>query len=133
MVRERCGLHILTWKCASHHKGMQLFISHLTTWLRTRRFSKPTFRPSGASNHWENTVFRDFPALFAHLHILSPHSAFPSVHIVGSLTPKLTSMKETVYFPNQHRAWCFADLLKGKIGKPSSNISSGICWQQIYP
>ena len=25
------------------------------------------------------------------------------------------------------------DLLKGKIGKPSSKISSGICWQQIYP
>ena len=54
-------LHILTWKCASRHNGVQLFISHLTTWLRTRRFSKPTFRPSGATNHWKNTVFRDFP------------------------------------------------------------------------
>ena len=30
-------------------------------WLRTRRFSEPTFRPSGATNHWKNTVFRDFP------------------------------------------------------------------------
>ena len=29
--------------------------------LRTRRFSEPTFRPSGATNHWKNTVFRDFP------------------------------------------------------------------------
>ena len=54
-------LHILTWKCASRHNGVQLFISHLTTWLRTRRFSKPTFRPSGATNHWKDTVFRDFP------------------------------------------------------------------------
>ena len=27
----------------------------------TRRFSEPTFRPSGAPNHWKNTVFRDFP------------------------------------------------------------------------
>ena len=26
-----------------------------------RRFSEPTFRPSGASNHWKNIVFRDFP------------------------------------------------------------------------
>ena len=26
-----------------------------------RRFSEPTFRPSGATNHWKNTVFRDFP------------------------------------------------------------------------
>ena len=23
--------------------------------------SEPTFRPSGATNHWKNTVFRDFP------------------------------------------------------------------------
>ena len=37
------------------------FISHLASWLRTRRFSEPTFRPSGATNHWKNTVFRDFP------------------------------------------------------------------------
>ena len=29
--------------------------------LRTRRFSEPTFRSSGASNHWKNTVFRDPP------------------------------------------------------------------------
>ena len=24
-------------------------------------FSEPTFRPSGATNQWKNTVFRDFP------------------------------------------------------------------------
>jgi len=36
---------------------MQFFISHLASWLRTRRFSEPTFRPSGAPNHWRNTVF----------------------------------------------------------------------------
>ena len=53
--------NILTSKCASRHNGVQLFISHLASWLRTRRFSEPTFRPSGAPNHWENTVFRDFP------------------------------------------------------------------------
>ena len=38
-----------------------LFMSHLASWLRTRRFSEPTFRPSGATNHWKNTVNRDFP------------------------------------------------------------------------
>ena len=53
--------NILTSKCASRHNGVQLFISHLASWLRTRRFSEPTFRPSGAPNRWENTVFRDFP------------------------------------------------------------------------
>ena len=61
MVRAWCVLYILTWKCASRHNGVQFFISHLASWLRTRRFREPTFRPSGASNHWKNTVFRDFP------------------------------------------------------------------------
>ena len=61
VVREWCVLYILTWKCASRHNGVQFFISHLASWLRTRRFSEPTFRPSGATNHWKNTVNRDFP------------------------------------------------------------------------
>ena len=51
VVREWCVLYIFTWKCASRHNGVQFFISHLASWLRTRRFSEPTFRPSGATNH----------------------------------------------------------------------------------
>ena len=62
VVRTWCVLYILTWKCASRHNCVQLFISHLASWLRTRRFSEPTFRLSGATNHWKNTVFRDFPS-----------------------------------------------------------------------
>ena len=61
VVRHWCVLYILTSKSASRHNGVQLFITHLASWLRTRRFSEPTFRPSGATNHWKNTVFRDFP------------------------------------------------------------------------
>ena len=61
VVRGRGVLYILTWKCASRHNGVQLFISHLASWLRTRRFSEPTFRLSWATNHWKNTGFRDFP------------------------------------------------------------------------
>ena len=61
VVRPWCVLYILTWKCASRHNGVQFFISPVAGWLRTRRFSEPTFRPSGATNHWKNTVFRDFP------------------------------------------------------------------------
>ena len=38
-------LYILTSKCASRHNGVQFVISHLPSWLRTRRFSEPTFRP----------------------------------------------------------------------------------------
>ena len=61
VVRRWGVLYILTSKCASRHNGVQFFITHLASWLRTRRFSEPTFRPSGATNHWKNTVFRDFP------------------------------------------------------------------------
>ena len=61
VVRGWCVLYILTWKCASRYNGVQFFISHLASWVRTHRFSEPTFRPSGATNHWKNTVNRDFP------------------------------------------------------------------------
>ena len=111
VVRTPGVFHILTSKCPSRHNGVQLFISHLASWLRTRRFSEPTFRPSGAPNHWENTVFRDFPTfsrigicflltlslltlLSSDLSLLSASSllCFSSVHIVESLTSKLPSI-----------------------------------------
>ena len=77
VLRAWRALYMLTSKCPSRHKGVHFFISHLASWLRTRRFSEPTFRPSGASNHWKNTVFRDsltLSYLFAHLHLLSSDS-----------------------------------------------------------
>ena len=63
-----------------------------------------------ATNHWRNTVNRDFPtfscicifflltlslpwsSLFFSPSLTVPTSAFPSVHIVGSLTSKLPSI-----------------------------------------
>ena len=111
VVRDRQFLTLLTSKCASRHNGVQFFIAPVASWLRTRRFSEPTFRPSGATNHWKNTVFRDFPTfsricifflltlsllIFSLLIFLFslplPCSAFSSVHIVGSLTSKLPSI-----------------------------------------
>ena len=123
VVRSWCVLYILTWKCASRHNGVQFFISHLASWLRTRRFSEPTFRPSGATNLWKNTVFRDFPTFsricifflltlsllwsslfYSSLLSDSSHLCFSSVHIVGSLTSKLPSMNPPIalnwlYYP----------------------------------
>ena len=109
VVRPWCVLYILTSKRASRHNGMQFFISHLASWLRTRRFSEPTFRPSGAKSLEKHRVSR-LSYLFAHLHLLSSYSfsstllfsnlsllsassllCFSSVHIVGSLTSKLPS------------------------------------------
>ena len=40
-LRDPGVLYILTCKSASRHNGVQFFISHLASWLRTRRFSEP--------------------------------------------------------------------------------------------
>ena len=66
-----------------------------------------SFRHSGATNHYNNKVFHDFPNLFAQLYLLSSYSfssdllssfllfsdsshlCFSSIHIVRSLTSKL--------------------------------------------
>ena len=71
VVRDRQFLTLLTSKCASCHNGVQFFISHLARWLRTRRFSEPTFRPSWATNHWKKHNVSRLSYLFAHLDRLS--------------------------------------------------------------
>ena len=73
---------------ASRHNGVHFFISSAARWLRSRRFSEPTFRPSGATNLWKNVFFSSL--LFSSLTLLT--SAFLSVHIAGSLTSKLHSI-----------------------------------------
>ena len=101
VVRDRQFLTLLTSKCASHHNGVQFFIAAVASWLRTRRFSEPTFRKHSVSR---------LSYLFAHLYLLSSYSfssdllssnlpllsasallCFSSLHIVGSLTSKLPS------------------------------------------
>ena len=124
LIFQKCSdvgvLYVFTSNRASRRNCVQFFISHLPRWLRTRRFSEPTFRPSGATSHWKNTVFRDFPTFhapgssffldFVFFDLLSssllfssltlPTCAFPSVHIVGSLTSKLPSVKSHNLFHN---------------------------------
>ena len=66
--------NILTSKCASRHNGVQFFISHLARWLRTRRFSEPTFRPLRSHKSLEKHSVSRLSYLFAHLHLLSSDS-----------------------------------------------------------
>ena len=96
---ENCVLNILTSKCASRHNCVQLFISHLAKWLRTRRF-RAYFSTLWRQKSLEKHRVSRLSYLFAHLHLLSSNSfppllfiAFPSVNIVGSLTSKLPSMR----------------------------------------
>ena len=123
VVREWCVLYILTWKCTSRHNGVQFFISHLASWLRTRRFSEPTFRPSRATSHKSLEIHSEsrLSYLFAHLHLLSSdlfssdssHLCFSTVHIVGSFTSKLPSIMN----PN-YKSFC-VDLRPLKVLHPS--------------
>ena len=69
--RAQDVFNVLTSKSARCHNRVQLFISHLPRWLR--RFSEPTFRPSGATKHWKNSVLPHFD-LFAHFDLLSSDS-----------------------------------------------------------
>ena len=91
-------LYTFTSKCAFRHSGVQFLISPLSTYLRTRRFNRPTFRLTRHTNHWKNTAFRDFSNIwrgcifflltFALLHLLSADLTtllcFSTVQIVGS-------------------------------------------------
>ena len=118
-------LSILTCKCASRHNGVQFFISHLASWLRTRRLASLLFDPPEPQiipNHWNNTVFRDFPTfsricifflltlLSSNLSLLSASSllCFSSVHIVGSLTSKLPSIIFSLLLGTSY--WMFSAL-----------------------
>ena len=71
VVRRWGVLYLFTSKSASGRNGVQLFISHLPRCLRTRRFSEPTFQPSGATKTTKKRSVSRLSYLFAHLHLLS--------------------------------------------------------------
>ena len=64
VLRHRQFFSIFTSKCAFRHSSVPFFTCLLNSYLRTRRFSEPTFRTSGGTNHWENTAIRDFPNIW---------------------------------------------------------------------
>ena len=76
VVRTWCALYILTWKCASRHNGVQFFISHLASWLRTRRFLRAYFSNLRSPKSLEKRSASRLSYLFAHLHLLSSYSSF---------------------------------------------------------
>ena len=106
VLRSWRVLYIFASKCVFRHSGVQFLISPLSTYLRTRRFNRPTFRLTRHTNHWKNTAFRDFSNMwrgcifflltFALLHLVSADLTtllcFSTVHIVGNLLFKFPSM-----------------------------------------
>ena len=100
-------LSLLTSTGALRHNGVQFFISHLPRWLRTRRFSEPTFRPSGALKQCFATFLP-----FAHLDVLSTDSfssdSFSAVSFssLAALTTVAASVhKSEVFFLNSKLPW----------------------------
>ena len=58
--RPRCFVHLDLQMCFAPQR--RAIVPLLSGQLAPHPpFSEPTFRPSGATNHWKNTVFRDFP------------------------------------------------------------------------
>ena len=55
---------------ASRHSRVQFFISHPARWLRTRRFSEPTFRPSRALGLFDLVVHLDLLSTLSFLTLL---------------------------------------------------------------
>ena len=95
VVRSWGILYILTSKYASRHNGVQFYISHLASWLRTRRFSATLRSLKSLEKH--NVSRLSYLLLLFSLLIFSLLSAsallcFSSVHIVGSLTSKFPSI-----------------------------------------
>ena len=70
-----------TKACTFWHRNLQTFSEPFATmrcnlprWLRTRRFSEPTFRLAGTTKHWKKHSVSRLSYLFAHLHLLSSDS-----------------------------------------------------------
>ena len=57
VVWDRQFFSVLTSKCASRYSGVQFFLCPLQSYLRTRRFSEVTFRPSRHTKHWKTQHF----------------------------------------------------------------------------
>ena len=97
-------LHILTSKCASCHNGAQFFISHMTTWLRTRRLASLLFDPRSHKSLEKHRVSHVswLSYLLAHLHLLSSHS-FSSLIFSLLLFSSLTLA--TSAFPSLSEVW----------------------------
>ena len=74
VVQEWCILYIWLRNVLRATTACIFLISHLASWLRTRRFGEPTFQPSGATIHWKKHRVSRLSYLFAHLYLLSSDS-----------------------------------------------------------
>ena len=113
-------LTLLTSKRASRHDDVQFFIYHLARWLRTRRFSEPTFRPSGAANDWKNRVNRHF-------------STVSRAWIFFLLTLSSNSFSSLIIFFFSSSSLLFSSLLCSALLFSALLCSSLLCSSLLFP
>ena len=106
-------LRILTSKCASCHNGAQFFISHMTTWLRTRRFSEPTFRPPEPQIIGKTPSFACFVTF---LPFGAPASSFFSLFLFSDLLSSALLLSDSCHL-------CFSIVVGSLTSKLPSDIT----------
>ena len=91
VVWDRQFFNILTLKCASRYSGVQFFLCPLQSYLRTRRFSEVTFRPSRHTKHWKTQHFATSLTFRACWSSFFPH---PLIFFLAALLFQLSILSE---------------------------------------
>ena len=114
-VVRTCGAsNMLTSKCASRHTGVQFFISHLPSWLRTRRF-RAYFSTLRSHKSLEKHSASRLSYFFARLDLLSSEtfsfwSSFFFSHLFDLISSSLLpSFWSSFFFSSL--LWLFPSLL----------------------
>ena len=107
----RYVLYLVSWKCASRRKGVQVFISHLARWPRTRCFNEPTFWPSWDTDHEKTSVLR----LFYHL---------KGLHLLFS-----DCFSSVIFFLPLFSSLAFSSLAFSSLTLPTSAFHLSILWE----
>ena len=103
VVRTPAVFNILTWKCASRHNGVWFFIFHVAKWFVPAALASPLFDPHHPQIIGKTQCFATFRTLRARVSSFSDFLpsllyfffyscllCFSSLHIVGSLTSKIS-------------------------------------------
>ena len=125
-----------TSKFALRHYSMQFFYLSSGQMAPHRRFSEPTFRPSGATNHWEKHCFATSPhfrapaSSFFWLSLLwsSLFFSFSSLTLPTSAFP-LSILSEIWYLNFLRRGWPWNESLPYGMQTPSTTNWLNISWK----
>ena len=105
VLRSWRVFYIFTSKCAFRHSGVQFLISPLSSYLRTRRFNRPTF---GARMYLLSSAFRAIASSCCWLDYSTAELCicFSTVHIVGSFSLNFLRQYIVIVYKNTPVHYC---------------------------